>query len=362
MISNKYDVKVIGGKNIPLFLTKLKSKGTNISMLSATDGVAYFRTDKKGLRTIRKYRRRYGLRIKIDFSEEDHGLATLFHSNLYLIGFIIPFICSFFLWSVTVDSEMPEVADRIEEKLEEESISRFMPLMLIPSEDEIRRKLMKNDPSLSWVRFHRVGSSLTVIPMLSPQLNTNVKEKGIPSDLVAQTGGVLTRFALTSGERVGYLFRTVKKGDILATGVLEQGDKRVLVGAEGAVFADYWVEYSFTIPNPVKYSVQGEETVQLQFQFPWMTDVQFPQSMKEIVTSKRQITEKEVQVKLEEGMEQTIIIPLLKQKVIAERGLDATIKEDKILHVTYDNDKVKGTLLFLVNDNIAVKRPIKQGD
>ena len=38
------------------------------------------------------------------------------------------------------------------------------------------------------------------------------------------------------------------------------------------------------------------------------------------------------------------------------------IKDDKILHVTFDNDKVNGTILFLVNDNIAIKRPISQGD
>jgi similar to stage IV sporulation protein len=30
------------------------------------------------------------------------------------------------------------------------------------------------------------------------------------------------------------------------------------------------------------------------------------------------------------------------------------------LHVSFDNDKVKGTILFLINDNIAMKRPISK--
>lgn len=360
MANKKYEIKVYGGKQLPLFLTKLKSAGTVITMLSVIDEAAYFRTNQTGLRKIRKYRRRYGLKVRIRTSEKDPGFATIFHSHLYLISFLIPLICSFFLWSIKVDSEMPEVADRIETKLEEMSIVPFRPLLFLPKEDEIRRALMKNDPALSWVRFQRAGTSLAVIPMLSPQLNTNVKEKGAPSHLVAETGGVLTRFALTSGERVGYLYRTVKKGDILATGVLEQGDKRVVVGAEGAVFADYWVEYSFTVPNPVQYKIQGEETVEFQFQLPATKDIRFPQLLKEFVTIDRQVAELDAQLKIEEGMEKTVIIPLIKQKVIAERGLDATIKEEKVLHVTYYDDKVSGTILFLINDNIAVKRPITE--
>ena len=56
---------------------------------------------------------------------------------------------------------------------------------------------------------------------------------------------------------------------MLATGILEQGDKTTVVGAEGAVYADYWVEYSFRLPKTIDYHLQGEETVQFSFQSPW---------------------------------------------------------------------------------------------
>ena len=68
------------------------------------------------------------------------------------------------------------------------------------------------------------------------------------------------------------------------------------------------------------------------------------------------------QFELVEGMEETVIIPLLKNKLLSESLSKAIIKDEKILHVTFDNDKVNGTILFLINDNIAVKRPISQGD
>ena len=81
------------------------------------------------------------------------------------------------------------------------------------------------------------------------------EEEGPPSDLVARTGGVITRFALKKGERVGHVHQTVKKGDVLATGILEQGDKTTVVGADGAVYADYWVEYSFSLPKTIRFPV-----------------------------------------------------------------------------------------------------------
>ena len=144
-------------------------------------------------------------------------------------------------------------------------IVRFRPLLLIPDEGEMRRDLMQDDPDLSWVRFKRVGTSLTVIPMLSPSLNDQTEAEGTPSDLVARTGGVITRFALTKGERVGHVHRTVKKGDVLASGTLEQGEDYVVVGAAGAVYADYWIEYKFSIPKTIRYRVQGEEKVEFVF-------------------------------------------------------------------------------------------------
>lgn len=362
MDRNRYKIKVSGPRNVPAFLTKLKSVGTKITALRIEGEAALFKTDKKGLKQVRKYRKRYGLKVAVRLAVNDRGLDMLFSSYRFMIVFSIPFICSFFLWSVTVESDMPEVAERIEEKLQANKIVPFQPLFLIPDEGEMRRDLMQDDPALSWVRFKRVGASLTVIPMLSPELNDQIQKEGSPSDLVARTGGVLTRFALTKGERVGHVYTTVKKGDMLASGTLEQGEEHVVVGAEGAVYADYWIEYKFSIPKVIQYKVQGEEKVEFVFHPPWKEDNLFTKEMLNMIETKRTVSEADAQLEIIEGMEETVVIPLLEMKLLAELGADAIIKDDKILHVTFDNDKVSGTVLFLINDNIAVKRPISQGD
>ena len=81
------------------------------------------------------------------------------------------------------------------------------------------------------------------------------------------------------------------------------------------------------------------------------------------VTVERHVGEVKEKLGVEEGMEQTILIPLVKtESFYRNDAASLIIKDDKILHVTFDNDKVNGTILFLVNDNIAIKRPISQGD
>ncbi|AOV07888.1 sporulation protein YqfD [Sporosarcina ureilytica] len=362
MARNRYEIKVSGPRNISTFLTKLKTTGTKVTSLTMIENAAYFITDKKGLKQARKYRRRYGLKLNVYSTVEDRGLEMLFSSYRFVILLAIPFVCSFFLWSVTVESEMPEVSERIEKKLEKASIIPFRLLMSIPDEREIRRDLMQDEPTLSWVHFKRSGTTLTVIPLLSPQSDSQPERKEEPADLVARTGGVITRFALTKGERVGRVYMTVKKGDTLAKGTLEQGENTVIVGADGAVFADYWVEYSFRIPKKIQYKVQGDERLEFFFHPPWKGKDLFNKSSWNIIETERIIEEKDAQLEIEEGMEETVIIPLLKMKLLAELGPDAMVKEEKILHVTIDDDKVIGTILFLINDNIAIKRPIPQGD
>lgn len=350
-------------------LTQLKSVGTKITSLSVNGNSVHFQTDLRGVGQIRKYRRRFGLKASVTRRGHDSNAGAFFTSYRFFIVFIIPLVGSFFLWTVDVESDVPEVVERIEEKLVESSIVQLRPLLLIPDEGEIRRFLMQDDPSLSWVRFKRSGTTLTVIPMLSPASENVQEEQGPPSDLVARTGGVITRFELKKGERVGHVHQTVKKGDVLATGILEQGDKTTLVGAEGAVYADYWMEYTFDLPRIIRYQVQGEEKVEFVFTPPWKALTEQTDEKEDwrtffsrFVTMKRHVSEVEEVLELNEEMEQTVLIPLIKQKLLSEREATLMIKEEKVLHVTFDNDRVNGTILFLVNDNIAVKRTISQGD
>jgi len=170
--------------------------------------------------------------------------------------------------------------------------------------------------------------------------------------------GIITRFELEKGERVGHVHQTVKKGDVLATGILEQGGKTTVVGAVGAVYADYWIEYSFTLPKKINFQLQGEEIVNYSFNPPWKQQGKEGWSLESFIEIERYREETAGHFELNEGMEETVIIPMLKNKLMSESFSKAIIKDEKVLHVTFDNDKVKGTILFLINDNIAEQRLI----
>ncbi|WP_342511279.1 sporulation protein YqfD [Sporosarcina sp. FSL K6-1522] len=369
MVHKQFDIRISGNGDLSGFLTKLMTTGTKITSLSVVKDVAHFRTNRQGVAQIRRHRRAYRLKAAITIAGYETGAKRIFSSYRFLIACAIPFVCSFFLWTVEVESEMPEVVDRIEAKLASAAIVPFRPLASIPDEGEIRRALMLDDPSLSWVRFRKVGATLTVIPMLSPPFDDNPVVKEAPADLIARTGGIITRFELERGERVGRVHQTVKKGDVLATGILEQGDKKTVVGAEGAVYADYWMEYSFSLPKTIDYQLQGEEVVKFSLMPPWQQGDGALSDKEErwkpwlpFVKTERLVEERSGQLELKKGMEKTFIIPLLKTKILSEPSRKVIIKDEKILHVTFDNDKVNGTVLFLLNDDIAVKRPISQGD
>ncbi|MCG7345096.1 sporulation protein YqfD [Sporosarcina sp. ACRSL] len=362
MIHKRYNVVLTGKTDPSRFLTFLAREGVKISGAMESGKGIKFRTDKKGIQFIRKHRRRYKMKISIRPADEGAVEKRLFTSFRFIIACIIPLIASLFLWKIEIETDVPEVSERISEKLEENSISLFRPLSMIPDEGEIRRALMSEDQSLSWVRFKRSGSTLTVIPMLSPKLNESIEKTSSPSDLIARTGGVITGFKLSSGERVARVHQTVKKGDLLATGILEQGNKRSIVGAEGSVYADFWMEYSFKIPKTVDYYLLGEENVVIHWQSPIVWNEGRLPSFRPFMQTERYREDRRDQFELVEGMEEDVIIPLLKYKILNETQSDLIIKDENILHLTFENDTVEGTILFLMNENIAIKRPLSQGD
>lgn len=359
MSIKRYEVQLTSSSGTSPFLGKLHYEQVKIKHLYMAGKSVYFETDGKGIQTIRKFRRKYRVKVKVSQIGNDTVAWRLFSSFLFLISCLIPLCASLFLWDVRVESEMPELSERLENKLEKANITVPSLLSSLPEEDRIRRLLMEEEPSLSWVRFNQTGTSLTVFPMLAP-ISTEVKEekKEKPAHLVAKTGGVITHFALTRGERASIIHQTVKKGDLLATGILEQGDKTTVVGADGEVFADYWLEYHFELPRTISYASQGEKQMEFHWRKPWNEGKKNSFEPQLPFTWKETRHDRVHKVRLNKGMEETIILPLLKYDLLSKKKNDLIIKEENILHASFTNDKVIGTILFLVNENIAEKRPI----
>ncbi|MGG0642843.1 sporulation protein YqfD [Sporosarcina gallistercoris] len=356
-----YDVELSGDGKPAHLVNELIRNKRRVSKLEHTEGAIWFQTDARGLRYIRSNRRRFKLKVHVLRLGDGTPVNRLFHSWVALLLCIVPFLASLFLWQVNVDAEHPEIAERIEQKLEKSAVVPMKLLHQLPDEGTIRSLIMTDEPDLSWVRFEKKGATLTVIPMISPKTSSKSEIAREPGDLVARTGGVITGFQLKSGERVARLNQTVKKGDLLATGVLEQGDKVAIVGAEGSVFADYWLEYKFSLPKTIQYRAAGEKRVIIEWNIPGLKQKAVNRPFWKFVEWNEEVDDTLKTITLEEGMEKDFLVPLLKHKLLSETSYEKDIKDENILQVTFDNDKVTGTILFLINENIAVKRPLSQG-
>ena len=95
----QYDIKVQGTADVSGFITKLVLNGTKISSLSVQDGTARFRTNRKGLLSIRRYRRSYRVKVTVRLAGTERGFKGVFTSYRFLIACLIPFAASFFLWT-----------------------------------------------------------------------------------------------------------------------------------------------------------------------------------------------------------------------------------------------------------------------
>lgn len=357
----KLTIQLYGApKQMTQLINQIQKHQASVKDVNYKKDSIIFETNRMGLRILRKERRKFNCKFTV--SVENEGVGQLFTHFRFIIFLCIPYIASLFIWTVNVETAHPEIEDRIEQKLQQSHIKRLQLKSKLPEEDVLRRYLLEEEHQLSWIRFEKKGSQFTVIPMQSPQVEEKSEVKRSPSDLIAKTAGVITHYALTKGEKVASLHSTVEKGDVLATGVLEQGEDQVIVGAEGAVYANYWLEYRFSLPRNLQFEKQGATKLKLNFQWPKLGKNLFNKDNWNIIEADKQIEQVDTNIYLAEGMEKSHIIPIVKMQLQRELGYEAIVQKEDLLQITFDAESVYGKIVFLVNDNIATYKPIDQGD
>ncbi|KGR81499.1 sporulation protein YqfD [Lysinibacillus odysseyi] len=324
-----------------------------------------FEITRDNLPALRRARRFAGANLKLRYDDLDSVLQITWKTIMGILLLVaIPIICTQFIWRIHVTGATPELALKAEQFIDKE-IGITIPLVKqsLPTDYEIRQQLMAKFPELSWVHFMKSGGNITISLQLAPK--TEVKKKSDePMHLIAGNSGVVTHYFLTSGVRLVDANTTVYKGDALVSGILDAGDEQLVIGAEGEVYADYWLETAFTLNRKATYYTPTESAwkVTNDQEKVYMDEINLPAWLKNHVRIvKEQSFKKEERVLKEEDLD-TIIRPLLHKKILQGLPPKTTIKSEKILQVTFDNDTVRGQVLFLVNENIATPYPIYQGE
>ena len=110
-------------------------------------------------------------------------------------------------------------------------------------------KILKdNKDTLEWIEINEIGCRYDV--NVTPRVVKNNEEKdSTPSSIVASKDGKILHINSTSGTELKEINDYVKKGDILISGNIFNGDKVTnQVKAKGLIYAEVWYTVNITIP------------------------------------------------------------------------------------------------------------------
>lgn len=393
-ISGYVQIRIIG-PHPERFLHQCTENGImlwDISKSQATQCEA-----KMMLQDVKKIRKlRFGTKYKINFMNK-HGLPFVkkryLNKKPLLIGLILSILLlvtlSNMIWQVKVTGVPEELETRIYSKLESYGIHPGALKATIESPNQIQQLLVNDIPELLWVGVELKGTTYS----LEGVEKIVIKDEGEkqPGHLIANKNAVIKNMYVKKGQPQVSVNDFVQKGKVLVSGAIEKSktededEQHDLVAAEGEIRGITWYQANVSIPLNIetevltgrvkesyhlkigKYTLplwpfrsegfanefRESEKNQLQI-FGWELPIAFIENRKlEKTFEERQITEKEA---IQRGIEQ------VKKELLLELGKDAHIVSENVLHETIERGKVNLSLYLTVEENIATRQPINQGD
>lgn len=197
----------------------------------------------RGKRRYRNERRKHlGFLSFAERYQKRKGLAVGF-----LLAISLLFLSSLFVWDITVEG-----ADRIPEKRIMDALAeRGLQLgTFIPSFDTeiIEQMLVLDIDGLSFVSIQRKGTVVRV-EVREREKETEILDTESPSNMIAAADGQIEALRVTGGYATVTLGETVKKGDLLVSGIIDSAALGYrLVRARGEVLARTTLTYQVEIP------------------------------------------------------------------------------------------------------------------
>ena len=195
---------------------------------------------KSGVPFVRKrYSKRYGIAA---------GAAVFFGILLFM---------SRFIWVIDVKGNHSVSAGEIISLCREMGITEGAYIKKIDPKNAKQQLLLK-DGRLAWAAFNIEGCRLTVDVTEAKQKNSG---GDTPADLKASWDGIITKINVKSGNCLVHIGDTVKKGDLLVSGVVESASGTVFVHSSGVITAATERTVTVTVPKKRTYGVSTGKKV-----------------------------------------------------------------------------------------------------
>lgn len=174
-----------------------------------------------------KILKKYGLPFKIEKNKKRTGFIAGI-----IIFFIFLKIMSGYIWVIDVSGNKNVKTEEILSVCSDLGIKIGTNADDISSKTDSQRLLLKLN-GLSWASLNIEGSRLTVnVSEVKVK-----KDEGYPCNLVASFDGIIKKVDVKSGNCLVKTGETVKKGDILVSGIIENASSTQFVKSEGTVTA-----------------------------------------------------------------------------------------------------------------------------
>lgn len=334
-----------------------------------------------------RYKLSFGSRKGLPFT-----MKQLNQKRPLIIGFLVVIIFIFMLsnliWRVDITGLDAEIEEKVSQQLEEYGVKTGNFQWNVTSPGNIQKQLLADIPELLWVGVKRTGSAYHLEGV--EKTIVEKEEPTPPGHLVATKEGVVANLFISKGQPMVQTNDVVYPGDILVSGFLHSSDEEdtnsgTIVGAEGEVFAEVWYKSEVTVPmeqelqlmkgiNEKKHYLQFKDIVLpiWNFKQPSFSEYQIESEEKDfyflkwklpVTYTKKTIYQTEItKQQMEAEQARKIALAQARRELSRTTPPKTKIIDEKVLHESAENGKVKLTLYYSVLENIATKQPISQGD
>lgn len=219
-----WNTQFSGGK-IRLYITVKDFK--RLPKILKKSGIKTHILEKKGFPFfIEKYKKRFGI-----FA----GIALFFAVLQFMSGFI---------WMIEVEGNKTVKTKEILSVCSELGIKTGVKSDSIDTKNLPQNLLLRMD-ELAWASFNIEGCKLTVNVS---EITSKKEDNSVATNLKASADGVIKKIDVTSGNCVVKVGDTVKKGDVLVSGIIENANETKFVHSIGCVIAETQETVSFSEP------------------------------------------------------------------------------------------------------------------
>lgn len=250
--------------------------------LCAKDGLSVWRIERKSdsiclcmgisdYLKMRAYRKKIGKDIKVKLTEK-HGLPMFRKMVVKRMGVcagLAVFLCiniimSQFIWQIDVSGNSKIQESEVVAVCEELGITVGVHRKGIDTYDAAQ-KLALAFKDIAWVSLNIEGSRLTV--NISEATATDEADTS-PRNIIASYDGVVKRLEITEGTKNVVVNQAVRKGDLLVSGVVDNGEKTHFVCADGLVAAQTHRSFTETVEKSfVSKITKGDLETRKVFEF-----------------------------------------------------------------------------------------------